>query len=260
MEHYEVLRLAINAGEIMLENGGETYRVEDTIRRICYAGGFTGADAYVTPTGIFLSVDQPNGGPPLTIIRRIPNRTIHLNKIARVNDFSRRFAAGMMNIAEGKAELANIRQEVTYDEKRTLLAAAIGSAAGTMLLGGQAIDLVPAALVGAATLGLLQRLTLLQTTHFLKEFVGGALAAVFSLVLTETVRVTGGQASGLHADKIILGTLYLLVPGVTLTNAVRDLISGDLVAGAVRGLDALLVAGALAGGSGVVLAFWGGGF
>ncbi|ABZ82961.1 integral membrane protein duf6, putative [Heliomicrobium modesticaldum Ice1] len=260
MERHDVLRLAMDAGEIMLVNGGETYRVEDTIRRICQAGGLSGAEAFVTPTGIFLSVDGAGGDPPLSLVRRIPQRTIDLSKIAGVNDFSRRFAAGRMAVDEGMQELAAIRREVTHNHGRTLLASAVGAAAATLLLGGSLADLFPAALVGAVTMGLLDRLTVLQTTHFIKEFAGGAIAAVIALLLSESVRLAGGQAGLLHPDKIILGTLYLLVPGVTFTNAVRDLIAGDLVSGAVRGLDALLVAGALAGGSGFVLAFWGGGF
>ncbi|WP_170291847.1 threonine/serine exporter family protein [Heliobacterium mobile] len=258
MERYDVLRLAMTAGEIMLVNGGETYRVEDTIRRICKAGGLTGEEAFVTPTGIFLTVDDIKGEPPLSMVRRIPVRTIDLNKIARVNDFSRRFAQGRMTVQDGTEELAEIRREVTYNERWTLAASAVGAAASTMLLGGGVQDLALGAIVGFSTMAFLHRLTMLQTTHFLKEFVGGAFAAILALILVKFIGLFAGQVAFFQPDKIILGTLYLLVPGVTLTNAIRDLISGDLVAGVVRGIDALLVAGALAGGSGFVLAFWGG--
>ena len=49
-----------------------------------------------------------------------------------------------------------------------------------------------------------------------------------------------------------------LVPGVAITNSMRDVIAGDLMAGMVRGLEALLVALALALGTGVALVVMGG--
>jgi len=53
---------------------------------------------------------------------------------------------------------------------------------------------------------------------------------------------------GLHGDMIIIGEVMLLIPGIALTNSMRDMLAGDTVAGALRFLEALLWAGALAGG------------
>jgi uncharacterized membrane protein YjjP (DUF1212 family) len=57
-------------------------------------------------------------------------------------------------------------------------------------------------------------------------------------------------------DKIIIGSIMLLVPGLSITNAIRDTIAGDLVAGISRGLEAFLVAVAIAVGSGVTIKLW----
>lgn len=48
----------------------------------------------------------------------------------------------------------------------------------------------------------------------------------------------------------------LLVPGLAITNAIRDTMAGDLVAGLTRSAEAFLIALAIAIGTGVVLSFW----
>jgi uncharacterized membrane protein YjjP (DUF1212 family) len=49
-----------------------------------------------------------------------------------------------------------------------------------------------------------------------------------------------------------------LVPGVAITNAMRDVIAGDLLAGTMKGVEALLIALALAAGTAVALIAMGG--
>ena len=51
---------------------------------------------------------------------------------------------------------------------------------------------------------------------------------------------------GLNIDKIIIGDIMLLIPGIAITNAMRDMLAGDTVAGALRLIESLLWAGALA--------------
>lgn len=56
--------------------------------------------------------------------------------------------------------------------------------------------------------------------------------------------------------RIVVGALLPLVPGVALTNAVRDFITGDLLSGILRMVEAILVSAALAGGVGLALALY----
>ena len=57
-------------------------------------------------------------------------------------------------------------------------------------------------------------------------------------------------------DAVIIGSLMLLVPGLSITNAIRDSISGDLLSGVTRGIEACLIAVALALGAGITITFW----
>ncbi|WP_252895322.1 threonine/serine exporter family protein [Fructilactobacillus florum] len=83
------------------------------------------------------------------------------------------------------------------------------------------------------------------TASFISEFVA---ATVIGMVAIMAVRLGLGHS----ADNIIIGAVMPLVPGVQITNAVRDLIYGNLISGPARGIEALICACAL--GFGVSLA------
>ena len=57
----------------------------------------------------------------------------------------------------------------------------------------------------------------------------------------------------LHSDKIIIGSIMLLVPGLALANAMRDFISSDTVTGISRATEAILVATGLAIGVAIAM-------
>lgn len=86
----DVLRLATFIGQLMLSNGAETYRVDDTVKRICSSRGFTHINVFVAPNTIIISDDRFDG---YTFMKVIESRCINLNKIDLLNDFSRRFVS-----------------------------------------------------------------------------------------------------------------------------------------------------------------------
>ena len=57
----------------------------------------------------------------------------------------------------------------------------------------------------------------------------------------------------LHMDAILIGDIMLLIPGLALTNAIRNILVGDTISGVVRLTETLLWAAALAGGIMVAL-------
>lgn len=50
----------------------------------------------------------------------------------------------------------------------------------------------------------------------------------------------------LRMDKIMIGDIMLLIPGLMSTNAIRDVLIGDTLSGIIRLIAALLLAAALA--------------
>lgn len=94
-----LLDTAVLAGQIMLSSGAEIYRVEDTIHRILSVSGLKSAEAYVTATGLIVTLDNPDMD-SMTVVKRIRNRDTNLNRIAKTNEISRRFCAGEMSLKE----------------------------------------------------------------------------------------------------------------------------------------------------------------
>lgn len=248
MDINKILHIATLAGRIILENGGETYRVEETINRICTAFGMEDADSFVTPTGIMVSVFHKEKG-TFALVKRVKNRTVNLEKVHLVNDLSRSICEQNMSVAQVNEVLKNIDNSTRYGTKTTLFFSALGAAGFSALFGGDIKDFFSAFFIGL----IIKSFSLLSSNLSINDFfinsIGGAIAAILALLF-----VDNGIASNL--DMTIIGSIMLLVPGLAITNAIRDTIAGDLVAGLTRAAEAFLIALAIAIGTGVVLSFW----
>lgn len=240
----KLLVMAILAGKVMLKNGAETYRVEDTIKRICKSRNIDFAEAFVTPTGIFLSVEYK--GELLTYIKRINNIKFDLNKITLVNEFSRQFVSSNMPIDMGFKILDDIDNIKTYHKSIRLIFGGFAGSFSTLLFKGSFTDFISAFVISSIVVLVMEYLNKKNFTFFLSNIVGGFIATILSII-----SVTSGF--GINMDKIIIGSIMTLVPGVAITNAIRDSISGDFLSGVSRGLEAIVVASAIAFGVGATL-------
>ena len=240
--------IAVEAGRIILENGGETYRVEDTIIRICTAFGVKHADSFVTPTGIMMSVVDRNGM-TISIIKRIRARTVNLEKICKVNELSR----NIHNYIHSEEEMLKLLKEIDaaprYSYTETVLSAALAAGFFTLLFGGKLRDFFLALIIGVIIKATSIYLNSFGINDFFINIVGGATAALMALFFNQ-IGLVG------NFDKLIIGSIMLLVPGLAITNTIRDTIAGDLVAGLARATEAFLVAIGIAVGSGIMLKLW----
>ncbi|ERI90351.1 hypothetical protein HMPREF1982_03954 [Clostridiales bacterium oral taxon 876 str. F0540] len=248
MHNNKVIHLAAYAGKIILENGGETYRVEETIIRICDAYGLKDAESYVTPTGIMISAVDTTGN-TISLIKRIKSRTVNLEKISYVNDLSRSIKQNNLSIDIVKDELNKIDNLSRYGLKTTLFFSSVSAGFFTLLFGGNVYDFIISFFIGMIIKYISIKLSRININEFFINVLGGAIAALIALIAVEF-----NLAS--NVDKIIIGSIMLLVPGLAITNAIRDTIAGDLVSGISRALEAFLIAVAIAVGSGIVLKLW----
>ena len=111
----------------------------------------------------------------------------------------------------------------------------------TVFFGGTWFDGIVALFLG---LGLRLLITLLQKVAANQIIVNVIASFLLSVSTIALVRCGIGQ----DIDKILIGNIMLLIPGIALTNSLRDLISGDMITGLLRFLDAVLVAAAIAAG------------
>lgn len=244
----QIIKACLLAGKIMLQSGAETYRVEDTMMRIAASLGIQETNGYVTPTGIIFSADSM--GATRTKLIRISKRSTDLKKVAMVNSISRQLSDGKIQFREALRELKDIdSQDMAFPIVLQVLAASIASGCFLIMFNGHWNDFIPAMISGGA--GYLSFLSFHRYVpiRFFSEFLASFIIGLFSLVLVR-------MGMGHELDKIIIGSVMTLVPGLLITNAVRDLMAGDLVSGLSKGAEALLTSFAIGSGIGFVLTFF----
>lgn len=233
------------AGRIMMESGAETYRVEDTMLRMAYSQNFSDAQSYVTATGIIFSLGRTQP----TRVTSISNRITDLHKITLVNGVSRKLTSQIITLGQAYDELKKIENTNYFlPIYLQIIAAAVASGCFLILFKGNWPD-VPAAMV-AGGLGYLVLLVIQELTRvkFFSEFTSSLVIGILAVLAVFF-------GFGTEIDKIIIGSVMPLVPGLVITNAVRDLMAGHFTAGMAKGAEALLTALAIGSGISVVLSF-----
>jgi uncharacterized membrane protein YjjP (DUF1212 family) len=252
MEHasesmHDITKVCLLAGKILLENGGETYRVEDTMIRIANSFGAPNAQSFVTPTGIIFSMDGPEA---MTRLIRISDRSTDLRKVTDVNAISRRISLGEVTVAEAYRLLQEIEQTTpNYPDWVKIIAAAIASGCFLIMFQGSWSDFVPALISGGAGFAFLIYFHRLVPIKLVAEFLA-------SLLIGTAAYMFLYAGVGQDLDKIIIGSIMPLVPGLLITNAVRDLMAGHFVSGLSKGAEAFLTAFAIGAGIAFVLSFY----
>jgi uncharacterized membrane protein YjjP (DUF1212 family) len=243
-----IAQIAIEAGRILLENGGETARVEETMVRICKSFDISYADSFVTPTGIMFCITD-NDGNNISIIKRINNRSINMEKILKVNSLSRNICAAKYNQNEILQELKRIDNCPAYNKYTVLFCAALSTGFFTLMAGGNLKDFIASFLIGFIIKYVTELFLSYNVNSFFVNVLGGATAAILALTLNYINLIN-------NMDMVIIGSIMLLVPGLAITNALRDTISGDIVSGITRAIEAFFVATSIAIGVGFVLKSW----
>ena len=244
----ELSDLLFLAGRMILENGGETIRVEETMIHMARAGGALSVDVFATPPGIFFSVTDDKG--TYTRVVRIHQREINLAKVAEVNRVSRALVSGRLTVDEAYRELLSLeRMPSQYPAWVRFLAGGIACGAFTYLLGAQWGSVFAAGIAGLTIMILVDLLERRGVTHFIAVAMGGVVAALINLIIWTLW-------PELDFDLAVVGSIMSLVPGVALTTSMRDALSEDLVSASVRGIEGLGVAMSIAVGVGVVLIFY----
>ncbi len=243
---HDIIKVCLLAGKIMLQSGAETYRVEDTMMRIAASFGVTNSHSYMTPTGIIFSVEEPQH---ITRLIRISDRTTNLDKIEKVNSVSRKISLGELTIEEAYQALQQIEQEpFIYPNWLLILLSAVASGCFLIMFRGIWADFLPAAVAGGLGFTCFVVMHRVIPVRFFAEFSG---ALVIGIVSVWLVNLGIGQ----ELDTIIISSVMPLVPGLLITNAIRDLMAGHLISGLSKGAEAFVTSFAIGAGVAFTLSF-----
>jgi uncharacterized membrane protein YjjP (DUF1212 family) len=240
----QLVGLVLLAGELLLTCGAEMYRVEETIERMGRAAGFVQVEGFATPTGLFISLHAPNGR-VYTRVRRIRRSHNNLSTIAEVNSLSRAFSEGTLTVDEVRVELERLRQEGAPESLTRQLIGGGGAMAFTLIFGGNWFEGFIAGIVGAIVLVLVTWLDRYPVPKVLQAATGAAFATALIMGISNVLPI--------HPDLTTLGAVMVMTPGVAMTTAIRDLLSGELLSGLSRSAEALSVFVAIATGVAMVI-------
>ncbi|AXR43912.1 threonine/serine exporter family protein [Pediococcus pentosaceus] len=240
-----VINTCLLAGRIMIENGSEMSRAEDTMKRIAMNSGVNNLKIFGTITGIIVSI--PNSMD--SQVEGINRRAIDLEKVSAVNTFSRRYADKDITLEEFYEKL-NTLDEATpsFPFWLQVIGAALVSGPLMTAFSGNMVDLGITTLTGALGYTLFYFVNRILNIKYISEFFA---SIIIGIIAVFAVRWGWGHS----IDDIIIGSVMPLVPGVPLTNAVRDILNGHLVSGPARGIEALLSACAIGFGIAFVFRF-----
>ena len=244
----EVLKIAVEIGDLLLRNGAEVYRVEDTVMHILKSYDIKDCDVYVLSNGIFASANE-HTDEACSMIRHVPLGSVHLGRIAALNQLSRELCEKKSTIDEAWLRIPQCKTIPVVSNIRQMFFCGLGSGCFSYLFGGTFLDLFVAFFVGAVLQYLLITIRPKKVSKFITNILGSALVTTLSLLFLNI---------GLPVlyDKIIIGAIMPLVPGIALTTSIRDLFNGDYVSGSIHLMDALLTAFCIAVGVGTIITLY----
>lgn len=246
-----VLDAALEAGHILLQNGAEISRVEETMDRICRHYGVESGDFFVLSNGIFTTGGRRKEG-SYAHVRHIPVTGARLDKVVAVNQLSREISEGKYDdIASVEEKLRQIKEMPEKKKWKQIVASGIGSGFFCVLAGGGLLDCTAAFIAGI----LLYVYVLYISKPHLNKIVGNIFGGMLVVLICLSCYLLG---LGHNLSHMISGAIMPLVPGVAFTNGIRDIANSDYISGAVRMLDAILVFVSIAIGVGVMFSIYNG--
>lgn len=239
-EQGSLLDSMLEMGELLLDCGAEISRVENTLSRLGTAYGAERTDVFVIPSIISISMEFA-GEKALTETRRIhSNGSNDFYRLEKLNTLSRGCCADPLPVTELRRTL----DAVAAGRKplRVILGGSVLAAFSfAVFFGGSVWDGLAAALFAVAV-------CLLQEYLGRTELNTASFNLVISLLIGLGVGLLAALLPALHMDKILIGDIMLLIPGLAMTNAIRNMLVGNTISGAVRLAESLIWAVALASG------------
>ena len=247
MDSDKLLNLATALGSLLAESGAEISRVEESVYRLLRAYGGQDAQVFAIPSCLIVSLTAEDGR-PVTRMRRIGAHGTDIELLEACNALCRRLCKTVPPLEAARAQVDGLPAACRrHRPAAVLLGYACAPAFFCPLFGGGFLDGVSAFLCGLAVGAcLLFGRRWLGGNSFLRTLICSGLASLLSLLL---VRAGLGRS----VDAVTIGVLMLLVPGVALTNAMREFVAGDTYSGLSRTAEAILIATGIALGSAVGL-------
>ena len=234
----EYLHIFLDMGDALLSSGAEIFRVEDTLNRMGYACGAAQMNVFVITSSIVITMEFPQQA-ACTQTRRIrENGGNDFTRLEQLNDLSRHFCCHPLSPQELRKEFNKIIAQKPLPLGK-LAGSILAACSFALFYGGSPADTAFSGIAAILIWCFQQYLRPVcmndVTFQFAASFLTGCGICSFKALFP-----------GLHLDKIMIGDIMLLIPGLMTTNAIRDVLIGDTLSGVIRLIVSLLLAAALA--------------
>jgi uncharacterized membrane protein YjjP (DUF1212 family) len=212
--------------------GTPAHRLEEAVGKVCRSLGLE-AEVFTTPTAIIMSFGEHHE--LRTRMMRVDAGELDLGKLAQVDALADEVIEHAITAQQGRVLLARILASPRqFGRGVSTLSHGVVASALAVFFGGSLWDVVLGGGIGL-TLGLLAQLISRSTDQTrVFELVGAALAAF-------TAGVASSWSPKLSPSLVTLAALVILLPGMSLTVAMTELATRNLIAGTARLMSALLV-------------------
>ncbi len=238
-----LLNVIMNLGKEMLMCGAEVNRVEDTISRLCNAYGLENSEIFSITSLIIVTVKNSEGK-SFVQSRRIASYVFNFYRLEELNALSRTVCQSTPSAEDFQVMLDEIIKHSHFSKLMRMIGFILTSGGFCMLFKGSLTDAACAGAIAVVIFFIERLFTKFAINGMFYNFVSSLFAGVAAFHLSSTFNI------GAHMDKIMIGNIMLLIPGLMLTNAIKDMMNGDTMAGFLRFCEALLTALAIA------LGFW----
>ena len=209
--------------------GAAAPRLEQAIGNVAQQLGLA-CDVLSTPTSIVLSFSAPGGDglAELTQVVRIAPGDVNLARLCRADEIADRVADGSLDPRRGMAQLRALGRPMSRAALRaTILSYGLSAASVAVLFRTSGPDALAAGVIGLL-------IGAIVVAGYGRPRLSAASDAIAALVATFIATMVSAWLLPLSLKLVVLSALIVLVPGMSLTNAVRELTSQHLASGVAR--------------------------
>lgn len=241
----KVLAFALDLGKSMVQCGAEINRVEETVRRVCYAYGMSRTEVFSIISMVYATTVDKNGK-TRTQMRRIYSYSTNFDRLEQLNALSRKICATVPDIDLAMAELESFNVKKPHFRLTVCLGHVLAAAAFTVFFGGTWLDAVAASPIALVIYLMNAYIKATGANRLFYTALSSALSGFLALMFVHF-------GFGENANMIMIGDIMLIIPGLMLVNSVREMLCGDVMSGLLRLLESIIISMSIACGFAVAI-------
>ncbi|WP_169730260.1 threonine/serine exporter family protein [Catonella morbi] len=233
-EWEERLALVLDIAEQMVISGAEVARTEYSVRRICKSFGAVRTEALSITTSLIVTVYYDEYG-SVTQTRRVDKFAYNMDRLEKMNELSREICDKKLSIEDGRKRFSELMAEKYYSFHTQILFFMLIAFTFTLFFGGSIKDALVSSFIAIIFKYIDEFARKIEINKFI-PIVASSLLGGFLAIMA----VRAGLADSV--GKVSIGDVMLLIPGIMLTNSLRDMFGGDTITGGIRFIEATLIA------------------